>query len=544
MASAAGGGGRNSVRRRLFLLVAANLVVVLAVGVVGIAVTVRSHRSVHYLTEKVEPAGQANAAALQSLTDTETYVWGYGISGDPGLLIKYRAAAGRFEGRQEALRNARALDAQLALLIDDFLLAADNWFKAYAEPRVAGTVGPGTFEESRFDRGLKLFEEVRVTNTAVAARLDAMSAQAEQDAENLSDDIAAILAVVMLVAGIMSLLIGRRIGRGVAEPLSALEQTAHELAVGRHDARAPVTGPREVVQVATAINKMADENDRARAVEARVVEQLRALDSVKSDFVSNVSHELRTPLTSILGYLELLEEEMREQHGTPPAEMVAAAKRNVVRLGELIDDLLALTRSEAQRTELAPLDLGLLVHDIVTDMRVASSQQGVDIRLGLPVDPVPVLADGGQMARVVTNLVSNAVKFSQGESEVVVTLVIGDGEAVLAVEDHGIGIPESELDQLGSRFYRASNAVDMGITGTGLGLRIVQAIVENHHGSVDLRSTQGVGTTVWVRIPLSPTGTAEAESASERDAADRAARATTSAVPTPLDPAQSAGQVG
>jgi signal transduction histidine kinase len=102
---------------------------------------------------------------------------------------------------------------------------------------------------------------------------------------------------------------------------------------------------------------------------------------------------------------------------------------------------------------------------------------------------------------VVTNLVSNAVKFSQGDSEVVVTVLADDDDAVLSVEDHGIGIPESELDQLGSRFYRASNAVGLGITGSGLGLRIVQAIVENHHGSVDLRSTQGIGTTVWVRIP-------------------------------------------
>jgi len=83
-----------------------------------------------------------------------------------------------------------------------------------------------------------------------------------------------------------------------------------------------------------------------------------------------------------------------------------------------------------------------------------------------------------------------------------VTVTADDREAVLAVEDHGIGIPAAEMDQLGSRFYRASNAVGMGITGTGLGLRIVQAIVENHHGSVDMRSDQGLGTTVWVRLPL------------------------------------------
>jgi two-component system, OmpR family, sensor kinase len=227
---------------------------------------------------------------------------------------------------------------------------------------------------------------------------------------------------------------------------------------------------------------------------------------VKSDFVSNVSHELRTPLTSILGYLELLEEEVRDHADETETGMVEAAKRNVLRLGELIDDLLALTHSEAHRTELTPIDLAMVARDIVTDLRVASGQQGVEIRLSVPRAPVPVLADTSQITRVITNLVSNAVKFSQGGSEVLVSVAADGADAVLGVEDHGIGIPESEMDQLGSRFYRASNAVGLGITGTGLGLRIVQAIVENHQGSVEVRSTQGVGTTVWVRIPLTRPG--------------------------------------
>jgi signal transduction histidine kinase len=266
---------------------------------------------------------------------------------------------------------------------------------------------------------------------------------------------------------------------------------------------------------------MATENARAREVETHVVEQLRALDAVKSDFVSNVSHELRTPLTSILGYLELLEEELVGRTADTEQDMLRAAKRNVLRLGELIEDLLALTRSESQGTELKELDLASLTRDLVTDLRVASSQQGVEIRLGVPAAPVPVMADAGQIARVVTNLVSNAVKFSQGASEVAVSVVRDGDDAVLTVEDHGIGIPSEELDQLGSRFYRASNAVHLGITGTGLGLRIVQAIVENHHGSVDLRSVQGVGTTVWVRLPvLQPDESHRADAADSTDPAE------------------------
>ena len=540
MASARGGGGRSSVRRHLSVLVVANLLVLLVVGVGGIVAAIRAHDSVRYLTGTVEPAAQANAAAMQLLTDTETYVWGYAISGDPAQLAQYRDSVDWFAHRRAQLEQLRTLDGQLSSLVDEFLVAADNWFEVYAQPRITGEVGLKTFDDDRFDRGRALFDQIRIANAAVDRRLDQMSDDAEDSAHDLTNRIIAVLVAVLVVGAAVSSLIGRRIGRRVTEPLGALEETAHRLADGQHEARAPMTGPREVLQVATAINTMADENDRARAVEARVVEQLRALDAVKSDFVSNVSHELRTPLTSILGYLELLEEEMRGLPVEDGHEMVAAAKRNVLRLGELIDDLLALTRSEAQRTELAPLDLAMLARDIVTDLRVASSQQGVDIRFGLPGTPVPVLADAGQIARVVTNLVSNAVKFSQGDSEVVVTALIDGDDAVLAVEDHGIGIPESELDQLGSRFYRASNAVGMGITGTGLGLRIVQAIVENHHGSVDLRSTQGVGTTVWVRIPLA-VSEAPAEPA---ELAENPAEAVGSGPSEPSDPAAPAGAVG
>jgi two-component system, OmpR family, sensor kinase len=506
MASAAEGGGRSSVRRYISALVAANLLVLLAVGIGGIVATVRAHNSVHFLTDEVEPVARTNAAMLQVLTDTETYVWGYSISADPTLLEQYRTSVARFHTLSDRLEETRAFDGQVSLLADDFVLAANAWFTAYAEPRVNGEVGPETYDADRFERGVRLFDEVQDTNGAVSERLQELSRDADDRANDLVRRIIALLVGLILAAAALSLLVERWVGRRVTEPLGELELTAHRLAIGEHDARAPVSGPREVVQVATAINRMADENDRARAVEARVVEQLRALDAVKSDFVSNVSHELRTPLTSILGYLELLEEEVRGHAHDSETEMIEAAKRNVIRLGELIDDLLALTHSEAQRTELAPLDLGLLARDVVTDLRVASSQLGVEIRLDVPGAPVPVLADSSQMARVLTNLVSNAVKFSEGGSEVLVTVAADGNDAVLCVEDHGIGIPESEMGHLGSRFYRASNAVGLGITGTGLGLRIVQAIVENHHGSVDVRSTLGEGTTVRVRIPLGPGG--------------------------------------
>lgn len=272
MPSAAGGGGRSTVRRRLAVLVAANLFVLLVVGVAGIVGTVRAHDSVHYLTGQIEPAARDNAHALQDLTDAETSAWGYGISGEAGLRTLYEQARQRFWAHRAELEKARSLDGQLGLLVDDFLLATDNWFQAYADPRVAGPVGPDTFDSARFDRARALFDDVRTTNAEVSARLAELSSRADDTSEGLKHSIVAILAAVLAVGAALSLLVARRIGRGVTEPLSALEQTAHRLAIGEHQARAPVDGPSEVVQVATAINAMADENDRARALEARVIE--------------------------------------------------------------------------------------------------------------------------------------------------------------------------------------------------------------------------------------------------------------------------------
>src|SRR4051812_49045692 len=278
MTSAGGAVGRSSVRGYLAALVAANLLVLLVVGIAGMVGAVRAHDSVHYLTGRVEPAARANAVALQTLTDAETYAWGYAISGDPVQHAQYAGARARFRAQRVRLRNLARLDGQVGLLVADFLLSADNWFEAYADPRVAEPGGPATFDEERFDRGRSLFAEVRATNGAVAGRLQQLSDEADESAHALVRRIVQVLGGLLLVGAVLTVLVGRRITRRVTEPLGALEETAQRLALGEHEARAPVGGPREVVQVATAVNRMADENDRARAVEARVVDQLRALD--------------------------------------------------------------------------------------------------------------------------------------------------------------------------------------------------------------------------------------------------------------------------
>ena len=266
------------------------------------------------------------------------------------------------------------------------------------------------------------------------------------------------------------------------------------------DARADVRGPKEVRAVAVAFNDFADAQSRARAVEGRIQTELRVLDTAKDDFVSNVSHELRTPLTTISGYLEILSEEFEGKLEPRHERMLEATRRNVSRLKVLIDDLLALSKAENRATDLEASDIVSLVRDAVTDVRITGARRGVRVEITAPNTPIMVLSDRPMLHRAFLNVLANAVKFSHDDGVVSVEVARRLGQAEIAVIDRGIGIPKSEIDRLGSRFFRASNAVSNEIAGTGLGLRIVQTIVDKHAGEMKIESVEGEGTTLTIRL--------------------------------------------
>jgi len=292
--------------------------------------------------------------------------------------------------------------------------------------------------------------------------------------------------------------------RSIRQPLSALEAVVDRLASGERDARALNAGPTEIRRLGVALNELAEENARARDLELHVQQQLMDVDRVKSEFVSNVSHELRTPLTSISGYLELLAESLEDQVDANQAEMLVITRRNVGRLHDLIEDLLALSSAERTPEHVEQVDVVSLIDGVVKDLRFSAGSRGVTISVDTaPIGPGPVvLADAAQLHRAMLNVVSNAVKFSRVGGDVHVHLDASDDEVEIRIADHGIGIPRADRLKLGERFYRASNATAAQIPGTGLGLRMVQSIVSNHHGSFALSSVEGQGTTATLRLPL------------------------------------------
>ncbi|WP_432476202.1 ATP-binding protein [Nocardioides sp. GXQ0305] len=239
--------------------------------------------------------------------------------------------------------------------------------------------------------------------------------------------------------------------------------------------------------------------DRERAA----VERLQELEQVKADFVATVSHELRTPLTSMIGYVELLEDGAVGELAAEQRAVVNRLERNGRRLLLLVEDLLLLSQIEAREMRFQPVEC-----DLRDAARAAYDALGpllatrhLDTVLRLPDEPVRHEGDPEQVERLVLNLIGNGVKFTPdgGRVELVVRELCDQVEVV--VLDTGMGIPADEQDQLFTRFFRASTATAQAIQGTGLGLTIVQAIVERHGGRIAVSSSEGVGTTVSVSLP-------------------------------------------
>ncbi len=243
---------------------------------------------------------------------------------------------------------------------------------------------------------------------------------------------------------------------------------------------------------------------RLYEAENRLVEELRAVDQVKSDFLATVSHELRTPLTSIAGYIEILRDQNAGPLTASQERMLETVDRNTARLRHLIEDVLTLSKIEsgAFKTMMQPVSLAGVVVADVTALQPAAAAKGLTFTWLDPDHGLVVNGDPGQLDRLVMNLLSNAVKFTPQGGSVAVSVECEGSMAVLRISDTGIGIPENEQKEMFTRFFRASNAVERSIQGSGLGLAIVRTIVANHHGELEVASHEGKGTTVTVRIPL------------------------------------------
>ena len=298
----------------------------------------------------------------------------------------------------------------------------------------------------------------------------------------------------------------------VCVPLIAEEQVIGTIWVGRK-----VGFSEEEVRLLTAINDIAasalhrariletlEQRVQERTIELETMnERLQDLDRLKSKFVSDVSHELRTPVTNLGMYLDLLERGNPEKQ----AKYFSILNQQMERLSKLVEDTLSLSRLEAGLSEtlFESVELNTIVCEAVTAHLPRAEAAGLTLTFEAEEHLPAILGDPEKLNQVATNLIANAVNYTEQGSVRVSTYMNrnGDGDRVcLVVEDTGIGIHPEDMEHLFDRFYRGQDVSQSTKPGTGLGLSIVKEIVDQHRGEIEIGSEVNHGTSFTISLPI------------------------------------------
>ncbi|MEO6714436.1 MAG: ATP-binding protein, partial [Mycobacteriales bacterium] len=239
---------------------------------------------------------------------------------------------------------------------------------------------------------------------------------------------------------------------------------------------------------------------------AHDVTRERQVDRLKADFIATVSHELRTPMTPIKGYADLLRRRGEQMTPAKRAECLAVIAERVTHLGRLVEDLLLASRISSplaprQSVALEAVDLAVLAARAVADLSHAAQSISVNV----PELPVLIACDPMRTVQVITNLLSNAMKYSAAESAIDVSVTAAeDGSAAVVVRDEGRGIPADQLERIFDKFHRVEDPLLMTTSGTGLGLFIARQLAQAMGGDITVESTLGAGATFTLRLPAAP----------------------------------------
>jgi two-component system phosphate regulon sensor histidine kinase PhoR len=280
--------------------------------------------------------------------------------------------------------------------------------------------------------------------------------------------------------------------------LAALWQRCRE--TGEEQVATIETGRRTPLFLRAIATRVRGEGPSAILIILQDLTQIRRLETVRRDFISNISHELRTPLASLKALADTLRDGALED---PPAarHFLDNIEAEVDALTQMVEELMALSQLESGQAplELLPVAVADILLPPVERLRLQAERAGLTLTVGLPPDIPPVLADLERIRQVVTNLVHNAIKFTPAGGEITLSAAAAAGEVIISVHDTGIGIPADDLPRIFERFYKADRARSGG--GTGLGLSIAKHIVLAHNGRIWAESLEGQGSTFYFSLP-------------------------------------------
>lgn len=221
----------------------------------------------------------------------------------------------------------------------------------------------------------------------------------------------------------------------------------------------------------------------------------------KNDFIGMVSHELKTPLTSLGGYAQILQQRAQRSDDSFAKEKLEKMSNQVKKMTTLINGFLNVSRLEAGKIALnkSSIDYNELIREVIAETELVSGTHNIHFT---PVDNIEITADKDKIASVISNLLSNAVKYSEKGKKITVVVQAVNGQAILSVQDEGLGITDYDLQRLFNRYYRVENKDTRNIAGFGIGLYLSAEIVKRHNGRIWAESIPGTGSTFFFSIPL------------------------------------------
>ena len=309
---------------------------------------------------------------------------------------------------------------------------------------------------------------------------------------------------------LLALLLGFVISWSFILPVQKAHGFLSEVAKGNFATTIDVPNRDEFGALAAHMNHMSEElhrlyesQQRAAQELKRLNEQLQQASKAKSNFLANMSHELRTPMNAILGFVEMMLDEI---YGEVPAELrepLTDVQTNGKHLLRLINDVLDLSKIEAGRMELVLAEYSVedVVETVRTSLQSLAREKGLEFAAGVEDDIPLALGDGKRITQCLMNLVGNALKFSK-QGRVAVWVEQQGDNLLYRVSDNGIGIPREELENIFEEFQQVDTAITREFSGTGLGLNITKKFVEMHGGRIWVESELGKGSTFFFTIPL------------------------------------------
>jgi signal transduction histidine kinase len=364
-------------------------------------------------------------------------------------------------------------------------------------PEVRAAVANGKGETKRFSTTL----ERRMLYMAAplghpAAKGVVRLAVPFSDIEMISGEVKRVLIISLVFAFASIILLTFLVSALISRPVREVSAIAHRIADGDFSGKASVSSNDEIGDLANAVNNMSAQ------ISSRM-EELKRLERVRQDFVANVSHELRTPVSTIRGYAETLVDGALEDRDNA-MDFLKIIHSDSKRLASLINDLLELSKIESGEfsLQLVPCSAGAVAERVAGDLEKLAKDKSIEIILNTPSAVPDALADEKTLGQALSNLVDNAIKYTEEGGRITISVKVDAGLVRVDVADTGIGIPESDLPRIFERFYRVDKARSRELGGTGLGLSIVKHIVQAHGGEVKVESVLGKGSTFSLTLPV------------------------------------------